>query len=95
MANQGNKRAKGCVKLRRCLKFKTHYALQFGLTDRNRKKRLGRHIRHFPEDKAAIALYEAQYGSGTSAGLLANLVSRAFKRANRPSLPPRPRPPPR
>ena len=40
--------AKG-LKLRRKAKNKGYYAAQFGLTDDNKKRKLGKHLRNFPE----------------------------------------------
>jgi Family of unknown function (DUF7022) len=44
-------KAKGCVKLRRCSKFRSYYQVQYYQTDKNRRKRMLRHLRSHPNDK--------------------------------------------
>jgi hypothetical protein len=68
-------------KLRRCTKLASMYKVQFGITDNNKQKKLGRHLRHFPEDLQAIKLYDEKYPlRGGSSGHLANITARAKQR---------------
>jgi hypothetical protein len=69
------------LKLRRCSKLAPKYKLQFGLTDRNKKRFLQRHIRNHPNDRQAIARYELNMGSAV--GVLANLTAKGRKRKQR------------
>jgi hypothetical protein len=73
------KESKG-LKLRRQPKDRIYYKLQFGKTDGNLKKRLGRHLRHFPEDVQALKIYEEK-GYGDPKGHVANMIGRARARA--------------
>lgn len=50
-------KAKGCVKLRRCQKLKPYYKAQFVATDRNRDKRMLRHLRGNPNDVQTAKRY--------------------------------------
>lgn len=69
-------------KLRRCSKLANMYKVQFGITDNNKQKNLGRHLRHFPEDTQAIKIYDEKYPlRGGSSGHLANTTARAKQRA--------------
>lgn len=43
-------KAKGCVKLRRCSKFRSYYQVQYANTQRNKVRRIKRHLKHHPED---------------------------------------------
>jgi hypothetical protein len=71
----GNK-AKGCVKLRRISKLKNYYAAGHYRTDANRKKKMGRHIRHNPLDLKAIHHYEHVIHAGDASGHIANATSK-------------------
>lgn len=71
-------------KLRRCAKHKNAYAVQAKRTEQNKKKRLGRHLRHFPEDQQAVEIYEKVKNYGPASGQLANCTARAAKRRSRP-----------
>jgi hypothetical protein len=43
-------------KLRRCTALqKAYYKLQFGMTDHNKKKKVGKHIRNHPESVATMS----------------------------------------
>lgn len=48
---------------------------------RNKKRKLGRYIRNFPEDKQAQKDYARLFGSGSVDGLLASLTKKAKRRA--------------
>jgi hypothetical protein len=52
-----SKKAKGCVKLRRCQKHKSYYQVQAYQTDKNREKRMLRHLRSNPGDIRMAARY--------------------------------------
>ena len=75
---EGGKRAKGCVKLRRCSKFKIFYKVQFSITDRNRDRRMNRHLRAHPNDIQAVK----RYGEESAKGIRLNAKGR--KRAAPP-----------
>ena len=60
MAEQ-SKLPRGGKKYRRIPKMKNFYKLQFGLTDRNKKRRLRRHIRSFPDDTQARSIWRERY----------------------------------
>jgi hypothetical protein len=68
------------VKLRRCAKFRTYYAAQEFQTTKNKKRRLGNHIRNHPNDGCAVMGYETRYGEGSSRGVLARLTAKGVKR---------------
>lgn len=70
-------KAKGCVKLRRCSKFKVYYKVQFGITDKNRDKRMNRHLRAHPNDRQTAE----RYGINSAKGVRLN--SKGRKRAER------------
>lgn len=70
-------------KSRQQRKKKNFYALQHTKTEFNKKKKLGRHIRHFPVDIQAIDVYEKKYGVGTAKGLLASTTLKGEKLAMR------------
>ena len=53
-----SRKAKGCVKLRRCSKFKTYYKAQTFQTDKNKRRKLRKHIRSNPGDLQAIHAHE-------------------------------------
>jgi hypothetical protein len=74
MATEQKKQGKG-KKLRRCSKHVPMYKEQFFTTERNKKRTLGRRIRHHPNDLQAIKLYDARYHIG-SAGHLNNLTGK-------------------
>lgn len=62
-------------KLRRCTaRSKARYALQFGISERNKKRKLSRHIRNNPDDIQAIFRFEQDMGSAK--GLLSSLTGR-------------------
>lgn len=46
---------KGAKKLRKIPKKRTYYATQFFRTEKNKVRRLKRHVRHFPNDAQAAA----------------------------------------
>lgn len=56
-------------KAHRTNKRKSLYAAQFGLTDRNKKRKLRRHISVNPEDLKAIKRYEVNMGKATDIAL--------------------------
>jgi hypothetical protein len=70
-------KAKGCVKLRRCSKHKIYYKVQFGTTDKNRNRRMNRHLRAHPNDDQTVE----RYGSDSAQGVRLN--SKGRKRAKR------------
>lgn len=76
-------------KLRRCAKHKNYYAVQAKRSDQNKKRRLGKHLRNFPEDKQAVEIYEKVKNYGPTAGHLANATGQAQRRGLRPRLSPR------
>lgn len=76
----GSSKAKGCVKLRRCAKFRTYYGAQEFQTTKNKRRRLGNQIRNHPNDSQAIMLYEERNGAGSAQGVLARLTSKGVKR---------------
>ena len=50
-------------KLRRCnAKNRAYYAVQVEKTESNKKRKLAKHIREFPEDAQAIERYEKTFG---------------------------------
>ena len=61
---QAVKKARGCVKLRRCSKFKIYYKTQFMQTAINKDKRLNRHLRSHPNDQQARERYGAKAAGG-------------------------------
>ncbi len=65
---QAQKKARGCVKLRRCSKFKIYYKTQFLQTARNKDRRLNRHLRSHPNDRQA----RERYGEKSAAGVRLN-----------------------
>lgn len=71
-------KAKGCVKLRRCSKFRIYYKVQFGTTDKNREKRMNRHLRTHPNDRQTVERY-----GGPSAAQGIRLNSKGRKHAER------------
>jgi hypothetical protein len=73
------KESKG-LKLRRQAKDRPYYKVQFGRTDGNAKRKLGRHIRRFPEDVQAQKIYSLK-NYGDPKGHVANMVGRARARA--------------
>jgi hypothetical protein len=48
-------KAKGCVKLRRCSKLKSYYSAQYMQTERNKTRRMRRHLKRHPNDKQTAA----------------------------------------
>lgn len=57
-------------KLRRCTpRSKAYYAVQFGKTESNQKKRIRKHIRANPWDLKAVQRYEQTMGRADSFGL--------------------------
>lgn len=56
-------------KANRIAKRKGHYAAQFGITDRNKRRRIKRHVRANPNDTKAIKRYEETYGKVSEVGL--------------------------
>jgi hypothetical protein len=64
-------------KANRVAKRKAHYAAQFGITDRNRKRKMRRHVRAHPLDLQAVAEYEKTYGPVAPLGM----TSKGHKRA--------------
>ena len=72
------KESKG-LKLRRQAKDRPYYKVQPGNTDKNAKLRLGRHIRHYPEDVQAQKIYEAK-NYGNPKGHVASMIGRARAR---------------
>lgn len=42
-------------------KRKAMYAAQFSVTDKNKKRKLARHLRHYPDDMNANRLYGERY----------------------------------
>jgi Family of unknown function (DUF7022) len=71
-------KAKGCIKLRRCSKFRTYYKVQFSATDKNRERRMHRHLRAHPNDAQAVK----RYGEESAQGIRLN--SKGRKRAAYP-----------
>lgn len=65
---QAAKKAKGCVKLRRCSKFKIYYKTQAMQTALNKDKRLNRRLRSNPNDRQA----RERYGEKSAAGVRLN-----------------------
>lgn len=50
-------------KLRRATpKSKARYAVQFGITEKNKKKKVMKHLRGNPDDHMAIVAYEKTFG---------------------------------
>jgi len=69
-------------KLRRSnAKFRARYAANFAKVDVNKRKKMGRHIRHHPLDQVTIKRYEKDMGSAD--GHLANLTSKGKELASR------------
>jgi hypothetical protein len=69
-------------KLRRSnAKTRAIYAIQFGKTEVNKRRKMGRHIRHHPLDQDTIQRYEKDMGKAD--GHLANLTSEGEKLAQR------------
>jgi len=66
-------------KANRVAKRKSLYANQFGLTDRNKKRKLRRHLRDFPNDAKAVKRWEETYGPAKDVGM----TSKGHKRALR------------
>jgi len=58
-------------KANRIAKRKSLYANQFGLTDRNKKRKLRRHLRDFPHDAQAVKKWEQVWGPAKDLGLTA------------------------
>lgn len=68
-------------KLRRCTSAsKNYYKVQFDITERNGKKRIGKQVRHFPEDMQARACCERRNGPDSVDGNLANCTRKARRR---------------
>ena len=61
---QSARKARGCVKLRRCSKLKIYYKTQFMQTARNKDKRLNRHLRSHPNDQQARERYSVKAAGG-------------------------------
>jgi hypothetical protein len=70
-------------KLRRCARHSAYYKVQMQRGEVNKKRRLGRHIRRFPEDKQAIEIYEVAKKYGPASGHIANMTMRATRRGLR------------
>lgn len=69
-------------KLRRSnAKTRSIYAAQFAKTETNKRRKMGRHIRHHPLDQMTIKRYEVDMGSAD--GHLANLTSKGAELASR------------
>ncbi len=66
-------------KLRRCAKHANYYKLQPGVTDRNKARRLRRHIRSNPFDKAAQERYAVNMGDPKGIGLNAHGKRKLFR----------------
>lgn len=52
------------------------YALQFKRTEANKKRRLGKRVREFPNDVLAVRLYAERYGVESLKGHLAQAKGR-------------------
>ena len=67
----------------RAARRKAYYAARPAFTLESKRRKLGRQLRHFPEDKQARTLYIARYGEKSLAGHLASVCGRALRRAAR------------
>lgn len=70
-------------KANRVAKRKSHYAAQFGLTDRNKKRKLRRHLRDFPNDVQAVKKWEQAWGPAKDLGVTGRGRMRAAIAENR------------
>lgn len=71
-------------KAHRTAKRKSLYAAQFGLTDRNKKRKLRRHIRDNPQDLKAIQRYEQTMGKASDLGVSGRAARRLMRNAQLP-----------
>ena len=76
---EGGTKAKGCIKLRRCTKYKTHYKVQFTRTEVNKARRIIRHLRSHPDDLQA----RERYGAERAAKIAPNSKGRKHERRAR------------
>jgi|SRR6267154_1489545 len=72
------KTPKGAKKLKVIPRNRSYYKMQFLTTEDNKKKKLGRHIRHHPTDSQAITAYEVNKGPAT--GHVTNATSQAKRK---------------
>jgi hypothetical protein len=74
---------RGAWKVMRVAKRKAHYAAQPMKTIANKQRALAHHLRYFPEDSAARAVYGKRYGVGALESPRVAPVARAVRRATR------------
>lgn len=77
--SEDNKKRRMTMKAASAARKKNFFLVQFSITASNKKKKVGRHIRNYPEDLKAVAYYEKKL-LGRADSLLRSPRSRARKR---------------
>jgi hypothetical protein len=82
-AKKSSKAKRGVWKVLRVTRRKNYYAGGDMRLIVNRKRRLARHIRNFPEDAVTREMYAKRYGEGSLDSPLCAPVGRARRRSAR------------
>lgn len=73
----------GQARMLRAQRRKAYYSSRPAFTAANKKRKIGKHIRHFPEDLQAQGMFEKVYGKKFLEGHVASPIARARRRTER------------